>query len=532
MHMCSWMGTRRKLCLASLAAIAMAATVFGCGGGDGEGDFWIRKQIDSGWIEGKYLTANVRAFFGIPYAAPPVGALRWKEPQAVAAWSGVRETKAFGAACAQSGLANGEPISEDCLFLNVWVPPNVDEGAKVPVIVYVHGGGFTNSSPIPVRTQGEQLAKRGVIYVSMNYRLGVFANLALPELTSESPNKASGNKQLLDIVASLQWVQRNIARFGGDPGNVTLTGQSSGAINLGMLQASPLVKGLVHRVLAQSGSPFAGANGVPAYAWAGPTLATAEATGLQFMSNAGVSNLAALRAKTMAEILAVKVPGIPPLLLPAIDGYALPDTPKAIFAAGKQVDVPTVVGNTAGEAIFDAPPMGQLAGATTVAGYQTILQSMFGTNWLAVFNAYPAATDAEVPAAALKAANAHEFGRAAVYWANSQAATGKSSTYLFIFSRLQNGKPAPHGSDNQYWHGELLAPASDGTVFTRTAWDTDLANAMMDSLVAFAKTGNPSTGAVAWPRYDPAGSRKRMNFGETIAADWDPGLDVFIANKL
>jgi para-nitrobenzyl esterase len=514
-----------------LALVSLAA----CGGGGGGDEAQpvvvdsLTKQLDSGLISGKNLSSNVRVFLGIPYAAPPVGNLRWKEPQAVTAWSGVRKAEQFSNACAQptSTTAYGDDtVGEDCLYLNVWVPPGLEKGAKAPVIVFVHGGAFKTGSASSLRVQGEQLAKKGAVYVSMNYRLGIFGNLALPELTSESANKASGNYQLLDQIAALKWVQRNINEFGGDPNNVTISGQSSGGIAMGILQSSPLAKGLIHRVFAQSGWP--GPLSAPA------TLAVAESSGGKFLASAGVSNVAQLRAKSMADILTVfaksEISSITPLIAePVVEGYALPDNPKAIFAAGKQNDVPTVAGYTGGEAHPSTLPSA-VTGAATLAAYQTGLQTKFGARWIEVFNLFPAAADADVKSAVAKLNNTYSSARSAVYHATAQVTTGKSPAYVWVLSRLQNGAAAPHGADNPYWHGELLAPLSGGIVYSRTNWDYQLANAMMDSLVAFAKTGNPATSSVPWPAYNPA-NRKRMNFGETsIAADWDAGLEFFVSN--
>ncbi len=523
-------------------AVLAITSLYGClgGGGGDDSDTTVAtpitvvsplvKQLDSGTISGKSLTSGVKAFFGIPYAAPPVGSLRWKEPQTVASWTGTLKTEQFGNACAQASgaSANGDTISEDCLYVNVWVPPTVEKGAKVPVVVYVHGGAFKTGSASPVRFAGEQLAKKGVVYVSMNYRLGIFGNLALPELTAESSHKASGNYQILDIIAALKWVQRNIDTFGGDPSNVTISGQSSGGIEMGILNVSPLAKGLFHKIVAQSGWP--GPWGSPA------TLATAETNGKTFMTAAGATTLAELRAKTLSEIVATaaksSITSISPTITdPPIDGYVIPGDPKAIFAAGNQNDVPIIAGYTAGE---NAPVafVFKLSGVTTAAAYQTALQAEFGSYWQAVYDLFPAASDADVSSAKALLTNACTSGKSAAYYAASQMKVGKSPVYLYIFSRLQNGVAAAHGTDNQYWHGELLAPTSSGLVYTRTDWDTQLGEAMMNAVIAFAKTGNPSTSTVTWPAFNLA-AKKRLNFGNsTIAADWDAGLDFFATTWL
>ena len=202
-------------------------------------------KIESGLISGKLLPGNVKAYLGIPYAAPPVGELRWKEPQPVQPWIGIREANNYCAPCAQKTAFGGGPApKEDCLYLNLWAPANPSSD-RLPVIVYIIGTGYRNGSASQSYVSGEIIAKKGVIFINFNYRLGVFGNLALPELTAESPNKSSGNYVHLDEIAVLQWVHRNIEQFGGDPNNITLMGQSSGSIDVCYLQASPLTKGLI-----------------------------------------------------------------------------------------------------------------------------------------------------------------------------------------------------------------------------------------------------------------------------------------------
>jgi para-nitrobenzyl esterase len=372
------------------------------------------------------------------------------------------------------------------------------------------------------------LAKKGAVYVNFNYRLGIFGNLALPELTAESPRKASGNYQLLDIIYALDWVQHNIARFGGDPANVTISGQSSGGIEMGLLNVSPLAKGLFGKIVAQSGWPGP--------SWNIPGLAAHEQNGLKVMAATGAANLAELRGKSMQEMLdAVALPEIralqPSVVEPCIDGYALPDKPDNIFAQGKHNDVPVIAGYTAGES---SPSSITIVPSETVAAYQTNLQAVFGDYWQAVFNLFPAATDTDVAAALARLRNAASSGRSSVYHATNVVANGKSSAWVYVFSRPQNGAIAPHGSDNQFWHGEVLAPTSAGLVYTRNEWDYRLADIMMDTLLAFARTGDPSTADVPWPRYNPANAEKqRLNFGDaSVYVDWDAGLDFFATTWL
>ena len=221
--------------------------------------------VDSGRVSGKLLASGVKAYFGIPFAAPPVRDLRWRAPQAVAPWKGVYNADRMPAKCVQNVRDSDlnhyfgeEPTSEDCLYLNIWAPPSAKPGQKLPVLVFIYGGGFVQGSSAMANYSGESLARKGIVYVSFNYRVGALGFMAHPELTAESPRRTSGNWGLLDQVAALQWVNRNIGQFGGDPGNVTILGQSAGSAAVSYLQSSPLARGLIHRAFGMSGSAVGG----------------------------------------------------------------------------------------------------------------------------------------------------------------------------------------------------------------------------------------------------------------------------------
>lgn len=285
---------------------------------------------------------DIRIFKGIPFAAPPVGALRWRAPQPVAKWKGTKDCTDFSASAMQAApqpflfwpteyLIPAEPISEDCLYLNVWSAAKTKK-EKRPVLVFIHGGGFRSGGAACPIYDGEAMARQGVVFVTINYRVGVFGFLAHPELTAESGENASGNYGLLDMVAALEWVQKNIGAFGGDPGNVTIAGQSAGAFAVNYLTASPLAKGLFHRAIAESGGSFAGR---PVQ-----RLGEAEAQGLAFGQGLNAVSLAALRAKSADEIQqAANAPASP-----IIDGYFISASIHDVFAKGAQNDVPTLVG--------------------------------------------------------------------------------------------------------------------------------------------------------------------------------------------
>ncbi|HMH05155.1 MAG TPA: carboxylesterase family protein, partial [Terriglobales bacterium] len=311
-------------------------------------------KIENGTIEGK-TSGTVRAFLGIPYAAPPVGDLRWKPPAGAARWTGIRNAQEFGPRCMQGPIypdmvfrdAGG---SEDCLLLNVWTPAK-NPKAQLPVMVWIHGGGFMAGASSEPRQDGEVLAKRGAVVVSMNYRLGIFGFLALPELAAESDKKAAGNYGLLDQVAVLEWVKRNIAAFGGDPANVTIFGESAGSFSVSALMASPLAKGLFNKAIGESGAAFS-SSGLPF-----EPLAVRSPRDSQFTSSSlGVHPLNELRAMAASKILdaSLKKDGdASPRFAPDIDGYFLPESLPAVFAQGKQSDVPLLAGWNHDEGSFE-----------------------------------------------------------------------------------------------------------------------------------------------------------------------------------
>ena len=283
---------------------------------------------------------GVRAYKGVPYAAPPLGRLRWRPPQPVPPWAGVRPVGAFGPNSLQGVVFDDiDPrpagISEDCLYLNIWTPAAPDDGARLPTMVWIHGGGFVVGSGAEPRYDGARLAARGILVVTLNHRLNALGFLAHPELTAESEHRASGNYGMLDLVAALQWVKRNIAAFGGDPDRVTIAGESAGSEAASALMASPLAKGLFARVIGESGAMFASPSRAPA------SLAKAEAGGLEFMRKVGAKTLAELRAAPAEAILAA-APGLG--YRPIVDGWFLPRSPAEIFAAGEQSDAPLMAG--------------------------------------------------------------------------------------------------------------------------------------------------------------------------------------------
>jgi para-nitrobenzyl esterase len=300
-----------------------------------------RVATANGTIEGiRDETNGVRSFKGIPFAAPPVGDLRWQAPQPVKNWEGVRQANKFGPRAMQRALFGdmgfrADGMSEDCLYLNVWTPAKSGK-ERLPVLVYYYGGGFQAGDGSEARYDGESMAGKGIVAITVNYRLDVFGFFAHPELTRESPNHASGNYGLLDQAAALQWVRRNIAAFGGDPKKITIAGESAGSLSVNALMASPLSKDLIAGAIGESGSVMGALTPVP--------LSEAEAIGVKFATNNGAATLAALRAMPAKELLeAAGKRGVPRFPL-VVDGYFLPKDVTAIFSAGEQSHVPLLVG--------------------------------------------------------------------------------------------------------------------------------------------------------------------------------------------
>ncbi|MBW8853429.1 MAG: carboxylesterase family protein, partial [Bradyrhizobium sp.] len=399
--------------------------------------------IASGKVAGTQVDPAVKAYFGIPFAAPPIRENRWRAPQPVKAWAGVLNADTMRAECYQKLRAptinhyfGDENAAEDCLYLNVWAPTAARAGAKLPVVVWIYGGAFIAGSASSPIYSGQPLASKGVIYVAANYRLGLFGFMAHPDLTKESGHNASGDWGFLDQVAALQWVQRNIAAFGGDPDNVTLVGQSAGSMSINNLQASPLAKGLFKRVFGMSGTTLSGGP------LGGVSLAEAEAEGVKLQQALKSSSLADMRGfapdhlTTVAQQAGVRT-------VPDIDGWYLPKTTRAIFDAGQQNDVPVVTGSTANDIFTEVP----IRAAKTLNEYRALARQSYGEQASALLNFYPASSDAQARAQAEAIGRQSGFGAWARTWARAQASTGKAPSYLFMVTRVQPFTPGVKFSD-------------------------------------------------------------------------------------
>jgi para-nitrobenzyl esterase len=465
-------------------------------------------KTDAGLVSGVAGTnAQVRVYKGIPYAAPPVGPLRWKAPQPAAKWDGVRKAEAFGPRCMQGGGAGGRagappppPTSEDCLYVNVWTAAS-SASAKLPVMVWSYGGAFTGGAGSLPGYDGEALAGKGAVFVTYNYRLGPFGFYAHPELTRESGHNASGNYGVMDLAAALKWVQANIAAFGGDPGRVTLVGESAGAALESVLVGSREGRGLYHRVIGESAS------------WSGVrmekmmTLAEAEQAGKDAAMKIGASSLAELRTKPADEIMKMAMYGGRPI----VDGWYVTEDLSTTYAKGRQNDVDVLVGsneNEAGFAFFGVPK-------GTAAEFTAQIKDRFADRADQFLKIYPAASDAESNVAQVKSFN-DEVAWNMRSWALSQSKQRKSKAYLYYFTKVPpaNGNQPSRGAI----HTAEIPYALGNGPRTWTDADRALSETMTSYWVNFATTGNPNgKNLPQWPEFKGA-SGKTMILGDKVEA--------------
>ncbi len=445
--------------------------------------------------------SGVRCFKGIPYAAPPVDDLRWRAPRPALPWQGIRSAASFGMNAPQrivfDDIDPAQPgMAEDCLFLNVWTPADLNNGVKLPVMVWIHGGGFVAGHGAEPRYDGGRLAQRGIIVVTMNYRLGALGFLAHPDLSAENPQAASGNWGLFDIVEALRWTKRNIGAFGGDADAVTIAGESAGSGAVSALMAAPMAKGLFARAIGQSGGFFS----APARKLA--TRADAERQGVEFARSVGAQSAADLR-KLPVDALLAAASGIG--FRPIVDGGLLPASPAEVFAAGQHSDVPLLAGWNKDEGFN----LG-LVPRYRWQSYKSMVRDMFGDKAGDVLQKYPASD----PASPLALGGDARIIHSTWAWIEAQTAHGSADVYRFRFERAPL---TPEG-----WFGDR--PSRDAGAFhsgeipyvfdtlDALPWlsdDADRAIARMTAgwWVNFIKTGNPNgPGLPEWPSYRSAGA--------------------------
>jgi len=471
-------------------------------------------KISTGQISGEERD-GVRNYKGIPFAAPPVGELRWKPPQPAQPWGGVRDCTNFGAICPQPKSILGQKqgkASEDCLFLNVWTAAtNAD--AKLPVMVWIHGGGCTTGAGSQPSYDGTTFAKAGVVLVTINYRLGPFGYLAHPLLSKESPHNVSGNYGHLDQIAALQWLQKNITAFGGDPQCVTIFGESAGAMSVCRLMVSSQAAGLFQRAIAESGGAFGRNRHLREQRFQMPSM---EREGELLAQKLGCDKaehpLAALRAKSAEEILAAANPaqglyGKETKYGPIVDGWTIPDDPDALFDQGKQHDVPFMMGANADEGTLFLMQMP----VKSAAAYNLMVRTAAGSHADEALKLLPCKGDGDVKAAFARFSTVTAFVGPARMLARAMEQK-KSPAFLYHFTRVTPiakllGLGATHGAEIAYVFGTFRVPS---------AKDRELGNTMRACWIQFAKTGNPNRdGLPKWPAYKAA-SDEHLEFGDEV----------------
>ena len=481
--------------------------------------FPVQVDLKNGTIEGLYDThSGIQKYFGIPFAKPPVGELRWKAPQPLDDWNGIKETKEFGPRPVQAMVfgdmkSRSNGLSEDCLYLNVWTPAKHSE-KDLPVLVYFYGGGNVAGDASEYRYDGESMAKKGIVVVTTNYRLNVFGNLAHPELTAEAPYKASGNYGQLDQNMALQWVRDNIAAFGGNPDQVTIAGESAGSIGVSVQMASPLSKDLIAGAIGESGAAIS------------PTMAPvsleeAEKQGTQFLESIGVESIAALRKLSTREIYEKyndsKRFGFPMV----VDGYLLPKTLPEIFASKQQAQVPLLVGWNSAE----IPGMAFTQGPITKESFVEKVKQNYPKKYEEVLELYPHGTSTEVEWAATNLASDNFIAYSTWKWFDLQRKNSDQPVYRYLYSKIRpplrdqnlvsglaggtverdSNAPqmpkaigAPHAAEIEYAMGNLHLVDD----YAWTADDYKASNTMQEFFANFIKTGNPNGDEV--PKWDAA----------------------------
>lgn len=489
-----------------MKSIAYLILVLGAALAMASGSAWAKSvgvvvRTDAGWVSGARVPdGNVISFKGIPYARPPVGALRWRAPQPVAPWRGIRSMNKFGDGCMQAtphellpwtpAFMTQLPVSEDCLYLNVWTP-KVGSAAMLPVIVYIYGGGFVGGAGSVQIYDGQNLAKSGVVLVTINYRLGVFGFLADKALAAESPHHSAGNYGLLDQIAALRWVHRNIDRFGGNPRNVTIWGQSAGAMSAEALVLSPVAKGLFQRAQADSGVGLM--TGIE------PNLADAERNGRAFAHAIGATSLRTMRAIPATKLLRdaeqyAKAQGHGVGFVPDVDGWVIPASLRTLAERGSGSDVPMIIGWNENDWMLFQPPV------KSVAKYRALAREFYGKLYDKFMAVYPAPNLTQAKRMQVLSSQDRNLVQSWL-WVRHRRESGdvKADTYLYLFTRAI---PWPQHAEFGAFHSSELPYFFGNLALMHRPWqsgDRGLSTMMMKYLVRFATVGNPNTkGAPRW----------------------------------
>lgn len=501
-----------------------------------------RARTVDGTVAGVALPSGVRAFKGIPYAAPPVRDLRWRPPQPATNWPGVRLADRFAAQCMQARvfgdmMFRNSGVSEDCLYLNVWAPA-ARSASGLPVLFYIYGGGFVAGDGSEPRYDGESMAKRGIIVVTLSHRLGIFGFFSHPQLAAETPQGASGNYALMDQTAALRWVQRNIGAFGGDPKRVTIAGESAGSFSVSAQMASPLAKDLFAGAIGESGAFFS--TTIPT-----PSRTETEQNGVKFATAVSARSLSALRALSATELLeASGRPGMP-RFGPNVDGWFFPETPAALFAAGRQAHVPLLAGwnseESSARSILNETP--------TPENTRAQLVKIFGARAAEAEKVFPATTSAQALQSLTDLASDRFIGYSTWKWLDVHARTSGKPVYRYLYARprpplvasLGDARPglaggivrggagsapppaqgAVHSAEIEYALGNLAL----NPVFAWTPEDHTVSSTMQSYFENFIKTGNPNGGGLpAWPvgAVNASGTVQRMKIDVESRAEPEP----------
>jgi para-nitrobenzyl esterase len=485
-------------------------------------------DVTGGKVSG--VVANgIVSFRGIPFAAPPVGELRWKAPQPLKPWIGVKQATRFGPSCVQDEtiariLGATPEMSEDCLYLNVWTPAKAASD-NLPVMVWIYGGGFVGGQTSVPLYDGTKLAEKGIVLVSVAYRLGAFGFLAHPELSRES-GKGSGNFGLQDQVASLRWVKANIAKFGGDPGRVTIFGESAGGIAVSMLAASPAAKGLFQRAISESGGSFGSAR----YSNEGgvnvPPLKVAEAAGKAFLDKLGASDMKAARALSadMIQKAAAPGPAAATQFWPVFDGDVLPADQYELYQAKRFNDTTVLIGTNSDEGGLFGPP-----GMTSLR-FEQMVRAGYGKGADAILAVYPHATDTEAAKAGRDLMRESTFAWHTWAWAMLQTEKGKGKAYVYYFDHRTPQQPngAGHGSEIAYVFKNLGGPVlgAAGPPTAPRPEDIRMSDLMSSYWTNFAKTGDPNgSGLPLWPSFSAKDQRVMFFDTQQSSARPVPNID-------
>ncbi|MGF7217434.1 para-nitrobenzyl esterase [Spirosoma lacussanchae] len=506
-----------------------------------------RVRTANGTLEGTLESSGIRSFKGVPFAQPPVGELRWKEPQPVKNWTDVRPATKFGPRAMQRAVFGdmnfrSDGMSEDCLYLNVWTPAK-SASERLPVLVYFYGGGFIAGDGSEPRYDGESMARRGIVTLTVNYRLGPFGFMAHPELTKESPNRSSGNYGYLDQAAALRWVQQNIAAFGGDPKRVTIAGESAGSASVSAQMMSPLSRNLIAGAIGESGSVLGTLPPAP--------LPVAEQSGVRFASLLGVQSLKELRALSAEQVLEATAKSDAPRFSASIDGYFFPKSPVAICAAGEQAKVPLLVGWNSEEMNYRAIMGGE---KPTLENYTKAVQKLYNDRADQALKQYAAQSDADVEQVATDLAGDRFIGYSTWKWADLHSQTGGGKpVYRYFYARprpamtpeMGNAAPglaggvvrgnapnavppakgAVHSAEIEYAMGNLAT----NKVFAWTPDDYKVSETMQAYFANFIKTGNPNgKGLPNWPALKPNAPAQYMRIDVTTRPETEQHRDRYL----